>query len=514
MPPKSSITSAKAASIPTRPSNIHKNSNGGSFSNANGTSGKAMKTAYEQEQQQYKKEIDQIQARISEVRLKIGDPKNGGANAPLIARRQELRAEMETIRESQFKEKSSRGKVLDQIRVTNEILQRKIKELNANRAKLTYKSVSEVDAKIKQLDSQIESGTMRIVEEKKALTEIQNLKKSKKLIESFIPQQESIENEKIKLEELKKRIDDPSSKAINDRWNEIKLELDQINNKLDESSKSRDVLFQERNKLQDDLNSLYDKRRESGLRHKEANEKYFAKKQEDEQRRINRQKAEREAQAKAEIEQAQLEMREQAALPAYGREIEDCRTLILYFDKLIGNVGSNITVEESNELKSSSTSLPKIKEVRQVDQNDGFEGMVAIKKKGTEQEEFFMGGGKKNNNSNNNKKNKKSTTTNDLTNLNNQPLNLPLSTINALFALAVPVPMTREQVICTISTLSEKKKWFTENQERVTKQRIEETEAKIAAAKAPAPVPVTSANEDETCPAVDESLNNSNDQVE
>jgi hypothetical protein len=67
-----------------------------------------------------------------------------------------------------------------------------------------------------------------------------------------------------------------------------------------------------------------------------------------------------------------------------------------------------------------------------------------------------MGGGKKN------KKNKK--TTAEVPTNNNQSLNLPLSTINALYALAVTVPMTREDAVKTIATLSEKKNWFTENQ--------------------------------------------------
>ncbi|KAI9619103.1 hypothetical protein KEM48_006382 [Puccinia striiformis f. sp. tritici PST-130] len=448
MPPKSTTTSAKAASIPNRVKNTDKHLNG---TPAGGSGGRPTKDAYSQEQDQYKREIDRLQSEISEVRLKIGDPKTGGNHGPLVTRRKALREEMDALREEQSKGKSSRGKLLDQIKVANDSVQRKIKELNGNRAKLPYKSSVEVDARIRQLESQIESGTMRIVEEKKALMEIQNLRKAKKLVDAFGPQQEIIEAEKEKVDELRKQLDDPNGKSTNDRWSEIKRELDQINEKLDESSKSRDKLFEERNKLQDSLTEVFNKKRESATRHKEANEKYYAKMQEDQQRRIDRQKAERDAQARAEIEEVHIEMREQAALPAYGREIEDCRTL---------------------------DHTTKIKEVRQVDGQDGFEGMVAIKKKGAEEEEFFMGGG---GGTKKNKKNKKTVTEAPS---NNQSLNLPLSTINALYALAVPVPMTREDVAKTIATLSEKKNWFTENQARVTKERIAETEAKIAAAQA------------------------------
>ncbi|POV96117.1 hypothetical protein PSHT_15310 [Puccinia striiformis] len=422
MPPKSTTTSAKAASIPNRVKNTDKHLNG---TPAGGSGGRPTKDAYSQEQDQYKREIDRLQSEISEVRLKIGDPKTGGNHGPLVTRRKALREEMDALREEQSKGKSSRGKLLDQIKVANDSVQRKIKELNGNRAKLPYKSSVEVDARIRQLESQIESGTMRIVEEKKALMEIQNLRKAKKLVDAFGPQQEIIEAEKEKVDELRKQLDDPNGKSTNDRWSEIKRELDQINEKLDESSKSRDKLFEERNKLQDSLTEVFNKKRESATRHKEANEKYYAKMQEDQQRRIDRQKAERDAQARAEIEEVHIEMREQAALPAYGREIEDCRTLILHFDKLMGNASSiEENPTEDSTKSTASTTLPKIKEVRQVDEEQ------------EEQEDCDR------------------------------------SSLQQPVTQSTPVHYQRV------------KNWFTENQARVTKERIAETEAKIAAAQA------------------------------
>ncbi|KNZ58767.1 hypothetical protein VP01_1866g6 [Puccinia sorghi] len=472
MPPKSTPASAKTASIPNRPKNIDKHLKG-TAAGGEGSGGLPSKDVYSQEQEQYQRDIDSLKTQVSEVRLKISESQTGAIQGPLLARRKVLREEMDAIREEQSKRKDSRGRLLDQIKVANDSLQRKIKELNANRAKLPYKSSAEVDAKIRQLESQIESGTMKIVEEKKALMEIQNLRKTRKLVDAFEPQQEIIEAEKQKVEKLRKQLDDPQSKSGGDRWSEIKRELDEINAKLDESSKSRDKLFEERNKLQDALTEVFNKKKESATRRKEAKEKYYAKMQEDQQRRIAREKAERESQQRAELEKVHSEMREQAAFPAYEREIEDCRTLILHFDKLMGNAPSTGENPTPGLKSTVSSNLPQIKEIRTVDGNDGFQGMVAIKKKGAEEEEFFMGGGKKN------KKNKKSTTE---VPSNNQSLNLPLSTINALYALAAPVPMTREDVTQTIATLSEKKNWFTENQARVTKERIDETEAKIAAA--------------------------------
>ncbi|EGG06035.1 uncharacterized protein MELLADRAFT_43674 [Melampsora larici-populina 98AG31] len=486
MPPKTSQkslpTDPKSASIPTRVKDVTKmNPNAVTPVNgASGSGGRPDKAAYEREQTSLKVEIDTLQAKVTAIRAQIGDPKGGAGGNPLQERRKKLRNEMDSLREEQSKGKSSRGKLLDQIKAGNESVQRKIKELNTSRGKLPYKSSAEVEAKIRQLDSQIESGTMRIVDEKKALAEIQNLKKQRKLVDAFGPQQEAIEAEKAKVENLRKLLDDPENKNVNDRWAAIKEELDQINAKLNEANKGRDKLFEERNQLQDTLTELFTKKRESATRYKEANDKYYAKMQEDRQRRIERQKTEREALEASELKDIHNEMREEASAPAYEREIEDCRTLILYFDKLIGNAGnSDQPIEAPVFGKTSSVALPKLGDVRKVEEADAFQGMVAVKKKGSEQEEeFFMGGGNKKG-----KKNKKSPPESTAAPAT-QALQLPLSTLNALHALAISVPMTRDDVAATITSLSEKKKWFTDNQERVTKERIADVEAKIAAAEA------------------------------
>ncbi|KAG0145536.1 hypothetical protein CROQUDRAFT_93655 [Cronartium quercuum f. sp. fusiforme G11] len=483
MPPKtsskSSPTDSKSASIPARAKDITKLNPSSTRTNGASGSGRPDKLAYEREQVALKAEIDSIQARLAIVREQIGDPKAGPGGKTLQERRQKLRSELDGLREEQSKGKSSRGKILDQIKAGNEVVQRKIKELNNGRSKLPYKSSAEVDAKIRQLDAQIESGTMKIVDEKKALAEIQNLRKQRKLVEAFGPQQEVIEAEKAKVESLRKLLDDPDNKTVNDRWGAIKAELDKINNEMNEANKGRDKLFEERNQLQDSLREALNKRRESVTRYKEANDKHYAKIQEERQRRIDRQKAEREALEATELKEIHTQMRDEASAPAYEREIEDCRTLILYFDKLVGNTANSDEPIEAPVLgKTSSATLPKLGEVRQVETADAFQGMVAVKKKGSEkEEEFFMGGGKKA------KKNRKPPQDAPVAPAT-QALQLPLSTLNALHALAVPPPMTRDDILSTVTALSEKKKWFTENQERVTKERVKEVEAKIAKAEA------------------------------
>ena len=80
-------------------------------------------------------------------------------------RRNMLRAELDSLRDKQAGNKSSRGKVLDQIKAYQENIQKKvswllfflematkavsqIKDLQAAKAKIPYKTVAEVDARI------------------------------------------------------------------------------------------------------------------------------------------------------------------------------------------------------------------------------------------------------------------------------------------------------------------------------------------------------------------------------
>lgn len=88
---------------------------------------------------------------------------------------------------------------------------------------------------------------MKLVDEKKALSEISSLRKSRKVVESFAAQQAAIDADKAKIDEVRKELDDPEQKAVSKKMGELRKELDEINKKFDEVSKNRDGLFEERN---------------------------------------------------------------------------------------------------------------------------------------------------------------------------------------------------------------------------------------------------------------------------
>jgi len=88
---------------------------------------------------------------------------------------------------------------------------------------------------------------MKLVDEKKALSEISSLRKSRKTVEGFSTLQASIDNDKKKIDEVRALLDDPEQKKLDEKFKSIKKELDEVNKKMDEQSKGRDALFEERN---------------------------------------------------------------------------------------------------------------------------------------------------------------------------------------------------------------------------------------------------------------------------
>lgn len=99
----------------------------------------------------------------------------------------------------------------------------------------------------RSLERQVESGSMKLVDEKKALAEISTLRKHRKTVESFSSQQAAIDADKAKIDQVRKELDDPEQKAASKKFDELRKELDEVNKRMEEVSKSRDGLYDERN---------------------------------------------------------------------------------------------------------------------------------------------------------------------------------------------------------------------------------------------------------------------------
>jgi uncharacterized coiled-coil DUF342 family protein len=107
----------------------------------------------------------------NEVKAKLEFVKAPGKDP----RQQQLREELNSLRASQSSKKNDRAKLDEQIKALEASVKAKIKDQNAAKGKIPYKSVEELDAAIKNLERKVETGTMKMVDERKALADISRL---------------------------------------------------------------------------------------------------------------------------------------------------------------------------------------------------------------------------------------------------------------------------------------------------------------------------------------------------
>ncbi|KAG9986220.1 hypothetical protein KCU98_g4185, partial [Aureobasidium melanogenum] len=167
------------------------------------------------DQAEYDKTLAEAQKALDaakSIKAKL-DSRPNNKESPEAKRQQELRARLSEIREAQKSGKSSRAQQLGQIQRLDEQLKSRINEQKTARSRVAFRSVDEIQNEINRLQAQVETGTMKIVDEKKNLAEITALNKQKKGFAGFEQAQKQIDDIKAQIADIKKSMDDPASKA-------------------------------------------------------------------------------------------------------------------------------------------------------------------------------------------------------------------------------------------------------------------------------------------------------------
>jgi hypothetical protein len=195
-----------------------------------------------------------------------------------------------------------------------------------------YKSAEDVDRQIESLEKQVNSGTMRLVDEKKALADISNLRKVRKNFGQFDDSQRQIDDLKAKIKEIKDSMEDPEQKAMSDQYSKIQAELDAIKAEQDEAFKGLNGLRDERSKLQAEQQEKWGAIRKIKDDYYGQKKAFQAWEREAREKQRERRKAEHDKylqeRKKAEAEKVLAE----ASDPAYLEEIRRANTLLRFFD--------------------------------------------------------------------------------------------------------------------------------------------------------------------------------------
>jgi hypothetical protein len=173
-------------------------------------------------------------------------------------------------------------------------------------------------------------------------------------------------------------------------------------------------------------------------------------------------------------------MREEARIPAFAREIEDCGVLIGWFGGKFGG-----KVPQVNAATDEARVVAGVKELELRKVEDEPVGVVLDKKSEPEDPWASLAGtgGKKG------KKGKKAPVAADSsadasappasTANPNAPVNLPYSLLTAILNLSIPPPSNAADVQRCVSDLEHKKAWFEANQKRKTEEEVARVEAVV-----------------------------------
>lgn len=335
-------------------------------------------------------------------------------------------------------------------------LKSRIAEQKTARSRVSYKNVEEIDHEIQRLEKQVDAGTMKLVDEKKALAEVSSLRKQRKGFAGFDEAQKGIDDVKAQISELRKELDNPEAKALSEKYNGIQKELDDIKAEQDEAYKSI-------NSLRDERTTIHGEQQEKYLAMRDIKDQYYKarrayKEYEDEayRQRRDRQKAERDAYEKEKRKKTAERKLEEASEPAFVDEILTAEGLIRYFDPS--------APEASKALRGPSGFAAEPQ--RTVDDSN-IKG-TRVMKKDDHEENYFMGtGGKKG------KKGKKggaAGSTTSSTSAESGKFNLSMGVIEELAKVGVEPPMNQSDVPSVVEKLKGKVEQWKKDQDKKTKE--------------------------------------------
>lgn len=401
-------------------------------------------------------EIKKIEASVNLISTQIESTTTSKADSE---KRQALTSELRKIISTQDDIKKKRQNINDQVRLIDQGIKKKVAEINSKTSKYSFKTVDDIDKRIRKLEGEIEAGNLMLVEEKKSLKEITSLNKLKKDFTGIEQTQKSIDSDKAKIAELKATLSSVSNKEIQTKFEEITKELDELTTKNKSVQTKRDDLFNKRRTLQ---NEKYELLKQIRKIRDDFDAKFKKFKQDMDNERKKREEEEKaytlflqKKDLVAEIKQIE----ESSKVPAFAGDIANIKSAITSLDPSVKfeeetnllNIFPSSTLDKSN-VKISEVSLPEDAEI--------------IKK---EEEAFVTGTAKSKKTKKNNKK--------------KQFKGFDSTVMTQLAVIGVNAPKDQEEVPKIVEQLKEKLEDLKKEQTEAGKKLEEEANEKISKIK-------------------------------
>lgn len=403
-----------------------------------------------------KKEIKKLDLTNNELNAQIQKLQ---IDQKVMDERNKLQAELKSLISKQSSAKNERNNINDQIKAVDGSMKKKIAEIQQQTSKNNFKSVAEIDARIDSLDKAIDAGNLKLADERRFVKEMSALRKLRKDFGSIEKIQASIDQDKEKIAELKKKLAGTHNKEVQAQFETIQKKLDEINESNKSVISKRNKIYDQRSEIKKQKDAKYDEIRKLRSDFDAKFENFKKQMEEERQKRDEEYKAQQAERKQAKLKQRAEQELADASIPAFTEEINSIHNLLSYFDPSYVKPATNKAPSASSTNGSSIPSTTK----NQARVIEFPEDLVVVKK---EQDDFFTGtkrkgkGGKKQGG----KKN----------------FTVAPEIVVALSDLTIPFPLKEDDVPETIKTLKETLDALQEKQEEQTKVNIERAKAKIA----------------------------------
>ncbi|KAM3065355.1 multicopy suppressor of BFA (Brefeldin A) [Clarireedia jacksonii] len=411
------------------------------------------------------KELKEAQSKFNaaKAKLDVAQP-NKNKDSPTAKRRSDLIAQLKAIKEQQSSTKSGRMQVFDQIKKLDEQIKAKSSEQKAAKSKVGFKNVDELDREIERLQKAVDAANMKIVDERKTLTEISNLRKQRKGFSGFDETEKAIEALKAKKKSLQDTLDDPEAKALSDKYSSLQAELDTLKAEQEEA-------YQNFGSLKAEKDKLYKEQQDKWVAYKKLQDDYHQGVRDFKNYEWNQRQKARERQ-KAEYEKRENERKKERAQkllaeasdPAYLDEIRLAESVLRYLDP------SSTSAKAPLQAPSGLEAAPG----RTVD-DSGLKGVRVVKKEDREEDYFKGTGGKKG------KKGKKGTATASpaSTPPASGKYSCPPAVMEDLSKMGLDPPMSAADVPAVTEKVKAKLAHWKEDQEAQTKRNIAKAQKEV-----------------------------------
>lgn len=336
-----------------------------------------------------------------------------------------------------------RRRIFNDLKSTQETLKKKTGEANDAKKKLPYKSTEDIDARIREIDNDLETGRFKLIEERQMINEISKLRKLRTQLQSLATSGNDTMSLRLRLDNLRAKLTQKEGEIET-----VKAEIARLSGQISEITGSRDEEKAKRaertkqiTKIRADLESAFQERRqliEANKARKIAQHESYLKKQ--------ARYAELERRKKIEEEIGELEEKLLAFNPEtlHDKKVSECNNLVAYFQQF------SLDKEPSSTSLATPSSSLAAPVGRQVKLSEDLANAVVINKSEDAEGEFYGGSGAK---ANGKKKSSHTAAKTPTITLGK----LPIHILAGLGDLGLPVPKGVDQLDGLFGLIDKKK---------------------------------------------------------